>query len=238
MTKSACRLPTIILCGGKGTRFQSVSNLTPKALAPVGSGVMLDLIVRMMQEQGISSFIFATGHLSYEIEKHVTSYQDINVKISREEQPLGTGGALRQASRLVKDDNILAVNGDTFLNLDIDSFYKAHLKRKADVTICLTTAKTQDVRYGGVRLDDKQRVTNFGPSEASKFDFINAGAYIIQRKIFANLLENASSLEFDYIPRWIKNKKIYGFVTDEKLFDIGTPERYYKFLKHQEQSQN
>ena len=98
MTKSACCLPTIVLCGGKGTRFQSVSKLIPKALAPVGSGVMLDLIVRMMQEQGISSFIFTFGHLSYEIEKHVISYQDINVKISREEQPLGTGGHLdRQA---------------------------------------------------------------------------------------------------------------------------------------------
>ena len=160
------------------------------------------------------------------------------MKISREERPLGTGGALRQASQLVKDDNILAVNGDTFLNLDIDSFYKAHLERKADLTICLTTARTQDVEYGGVRLDDSQRVTHFGPNEASKFNFINAGAYIIKRTIFSDLLENASSLEFDDIPRWIKNKNIYGFVTDETLFDIGTPERYHKFLKHQEKSQN
>ena len=238
MTKSTCRLPTIILCGGKGTRFQSVSKLTPKALAPVGSAVMLDIIVRMMQKQGISSFIFATGHLSHEIEKHVTSYQDIHVKISREERPLGTGGALRQASQLVKDDNILAVNGDTFLNLNIDSFYKAHLEWKADLTICLTTARTQDFEYGGVRLDDSQRVTHFGPNEASKFNFINAGAYIIKRTIFSDLLENESSLEFVDIPRWIKNKNIYGFVTDETLFDIGTPERYHKFLKHQEKSQN
>jgi len=234
MNSNLQNIDVVILCGGLGKRLQSVIHNQPKVLAKIWDTTFLDILLNKISTYGFKNIILCTGHLKENIKKYVEYYynntNDYNIKFSEEETPLGTGGAIKNAKLLINSDNFIVMNGDSICDIDFNEFYKFHINNNAIISIILSN-KTQDYsEYGNVIIDESCKITNFNEkrSSLSNVSLTNAGLYLMRREIFYRMPKKETfSLEYDLFP---KLENFYGFVTDNEVIDIGTPERYEKAI--------
>ena len=222
------KLPDVfILCGGQGTRFREVREDIPKALAPINGKPFIDLLLDNLVEQGCQRIILGTGYLSEQLEEHVRHRKDANYLISRETQPLGTGGAIRHALPLIKSKQILVLNGDSLISFSMKAIINFHNDKQAEATILLST-KTVGKDYGNVEIDEDYKVLSFQekPKDALT-PLINAGVYCLQKNLVHDGPKGGKiSLEQDCLPKWEALQVLYGLTTEEPFYDIGTLERF------------
>ena len=150
-------------------------------------------------------FILCVGHGSDEVEAYFKNkYRDREIIFSREDSPLGTGGAIKQGARHVKTDHFLAMNGDCFCVIDYNALIAAHMKHKANATIAIT--KLPDVRdYGSITVNEKGQIIAFKEkSTLVQAGLINTGTYCLDRDVF-NLAQTPQkfSIEYDFFPHLV-----------------------------------
>ena len=111
-------MEAIILCGGLGTRLRTVVKDVPKPMAPVGGRVFLEFIFEYLKTQGVKSVVLAVSY-KYEViqEYFKNEFLGIKIKYSIEQEPLGTGGAIKEALKLCEEEQIFVLNGIAFLRL-------------------------------------------------------------------------------------------------------------------------
>jgi len=221
------KLPDVfILCGGQGTRFREVREDIPKALAPINGKPFIDLILNNLVEQGCQRIILGTGYLSEQLGEHVKQRNDADYLISRETQPLGTGGAIRHALPLMKSKQILVLNGDSFINFSVSNLINFHKAQQAEATILLSN-KTAGKDYGNVELEANYRVLSFQEKpKAALAPLINAGVYFIERNLIQQYPEGSASLEKEWFVQWLKGNRVLGLVLNDYFYDIGTRKRF------------
>lgn len=226
------KIDAIILCGGEGKRLRSIINETPKPLAIVGGKPFLDILLeQLIGFNCVNSVVLAVG---YKAEKIIERYKDcsrydFNISFSVEEELLGTGGAIKGAIKHTKTKDILVVNGDSYTEINIKDLIVTHRDNKAKITIALL--KVDDAsRYGSVRVNGQNKILSFDEKKKDTAPgLINAGIYIMQKKIFSDIKENkVISFEKELLPIFIRNLKgrIYGYIVKGKFIDIGIPESY------------
>jgi NDP-sugar pyrophosphorylase family protein len=227
-------IDVVILCGGLGKRLRPVVSDQPKVLAKIGEKTFLDILIDKLLTHGFKNIILSVGYLKEQIKNHFNfdydKQYDYTIAFSEEAEPLGTGGALRKANPLIRSNPFMVMNGDSICKVDLRSFIDFHTEKKALLSMVLVRSKTaQD--YGSVTLDDSQRITGFNEKVAGGSEnLINAGIYLMEKDIFSYMPEqNRFSLEYELFPKVINNR-CYGFLTEGKLIDIGTPERYEKVI--------
>ena len=220
----------VILCGGKGERLKNVSGDVPKILMPVGGRPFIDILIESLRPFGFSRFVLCTGYLREKVRAHFAA-TDHDVVFSEEAEPLGTGGAVKNARRHIRTSTFLLLNGDSLCPVDLHSFYDFHLHKGGVLSIVLSQPLSENA-YGVVEMDGDSRIVAFREKdELRRGSFINAGLYLAERKIFDLMPEKARfSLETELIPAILPHG-CYGFVTDVELIDIGTPERYVRALQ-------
>src|SRR5271170_6388909 len=126
----------VILAGGLGKRLHSVTGGTQKVLAKIGDKPFLEILIDYIASQGGTRFILCIGHGSDEVEAYFKNkYQDREIIFSREESPLGTGGAIKQGAQNVKTDQFIAMNGDCFCVIEYKNLIANHKKFKAKATL-------------------------------------------------------------------------------------------------------
>ncbi len=226
------KIDAIILAGGEGKRLRSIVNEIPKPLAIVGKKPFLDILLEQLSEFNcINSVVLAVG---YKAEKIIERYKNcskyaFDIVFSVEEELLGTGGAIKKAIKHTKTKDILVLNGDSYTEINIKDLIVTHRDNKAKITIALL--KVDDVsRYGSVRVNGQNRILSFDEKKKDTAPgLINAGIYIMQKKIFSDIKENkVISFEKELLPVFIRNLKgsIYGHIVNGKFIDIGIPESY------------
>ena len=215
-----------ILCGGQGTRFREVREDIPKVLAPINGVPFIDLLFNELVDQKCGRIILGTGYLSDQIETHIQHRQDAEYFISRENQPLGTGGAIRHALPLFQSEQILVMNGDSYIAFCIETLLNFHQAQQAEATILLS-AKMEGKDYGNVELGLNHTILSFQekPKETGTF-LINSGVYCLQKKLIKKQVEATASLERDWFPQWLKCNRVVGLVLEDYFYDIGTKERF------------
>ncbi|MFV1963886.1 MAG: NDP-sugar synthase [Pirellulaceae bacterium] len=234
-------MQAFILAGGLGTRLRSLVNDRPKPLAPIGSAPFLEHQLRFLKAQRISEFVFCVGYRHEQIQDHFGDGQRWGVSIiySVEDRPLGTAGALKHAERYA-NGAFLVLNGDTFVDLDVNALIQAHHSGHIGHSACLATValtETDDPRgYGSIRLGEEDAIVAFREKEAVETDvrYVNAGVYVLEPRIFTLIpVSQNISLERDTFPRVLDSDyKIRGFRTGGFFVDIGTPEGYHRFREH------
>ena len=225
-------IDVVILCGGLGKRLRPVVSDQPKVLAKIGEKTFLDILIDNLLMYEFKNIILSVGYLKEQIKNHFNfdydQHYDYTITFSEEEEPLGTGGALKKAKTLIRSNPFMVMNGDSICKVGFRSFVDFHTEKKALLSMVLVRSKTaQD--YGSVTLNDSQRITSFNEKIASGSEnVINAGIYLMEKDIFSYMPEqNRFSLEYNLFPKVINNR-CYGFLTESELIDIGTPERYEK----------
>ncbi|MCC6287541.1 MAG: nucleotidyltransferase family protein [Chitinophagaceae bacterium] len=217
----------IILAGGLGTRLRSAVPDLPKCMAPVNGKPFVGYVIESLRRHGIARFIFALGYKSETFDNFLNTvlHKDEYV-ISLEDEPLGTGGAVRLACNVSLSKNVLVTNGDTLFKADIQQVAIFHESKSAACTLTLKPMKHFD-RYGAVELDAEGRVKDFKEKQYFTEGLINGGVYLLnvnefQKKSFSEKF----SFEKDYLEKYYPEGNIYGMAQDAYFIDIGIPEDY------------
>jgi D-glycero-alpha-D-manno-heptose 1-phosphate guanylyltransferase len=230
MNAQATDLPgcAIILAGGLGTRLRSLVADVPKPMALVGGRPFLAHLLDFLERQRIQQVILSIGYKHEAFVQYFGShYRSIGLTYLIEHTPLGTGGALRQALELVEQGPILALNGDTFLDLEYGPMLAAHLTGKARITIALRHVPDSG-RYGGVVIE-QGRIATFLEKRSAAPGWINAGVYILEQDIFAPFhLPKVFSFERDFLQTYCTRLRPLAYPTEASFIDIGNPEDYLR----------
>lgn len=218
----------VLLAGGLGTRLRSVVPSAPKVLAPVGKGAFLGLLVEQLRSQGIRRLVMCTGYLAGQVEDEFGdgSALGIAIEYSKEEQPLGTAGAVRRAEHYLRDvPDFFVMNGDSFLEIDFRNLMDFHRSRDAMAT--LAVLRVQDTsRYGTVHVDAVSRVKGFAEKTGSDLPgLVNGGVYVFKHSVLQYIPEYPASLERDVFPALLDHG-VYAQEQHGMFIDIGTPADY------------
>jgi D-glycero-alpha-D-manno-heptose 1-phosphate guanylyltransferase len=213
-----------VLCGGRGTRLRPVIADRPKSMALISGTPFLQLLLDRLRSQGVDDVILGTGYMAEKIERYFDcgNKSAMCIRYSREDEPLGTAGALKLAESLISDP-VLVLNGDSYVEWSLSPMLE--LFRAKDADLVLVLHEIADVtRYGSVILDHDRRITQFVEKGASAGPgLINAGVYLLRKQIVRDLPAGAAiSLEKEVFPR-VLGRRVYGLICTGLFIDIGIP---------------
>ena len=218
----------VILAGGLGTRLAGVLKGKPKLLAPVDGRPYLDFALRWLSSFGAHRIVLALGHLAAEVEIYVENrfYDGLEIICKVEPEPLGTAGGLAHACDAVHSEQILVMNGDSFVDADLCELMENHCASRVDGTLLCTLVEDRS-RYGTVDIDDRGRVVGFWEKRGTKAPGrINAGIYAMSSSLIDHVKElGPGSLEQDVFQK-MPLGSLNAFTGSFEFLDIGTPEDY------------
>jgi NDP-sugar pyrophosphorylase family protein len=165
------------MCGGLGTRLRPWSYVIPKPLFPIGERPILELLLERLRLHNITEIYLSVGYLAEMIEMRLRDGSEFGVRLHyvREDQPMGTAGALNfLRDRL--DRPFLLMNGDLVTHLDFGKFRAFHLERDAAITVG-TKEYTVNIPYGVV--DDENGSVTLLREKPTQTLWINTGIYMI-----------------------------------------------------------
>jgi NDP-sugar pyrophosphorylase family protein len=219
----------IVLCGGAGRRLKSVTGAAPKSLASIGKRPFLDILLSQLQRQGFDKVILAVGYREDLIRSQFGDRpHGLRIRYSIESTPLGTGGALRNALDLMDSHTALIMNGDSYTDADLRSFFIDHQNSNADVSVLVVPADGRldcglvSVDSDGTVLGFKEKQSNLGKR------YVNAGIYMASKLILSGIPAGLQvSLEEELFPQWLKEgKQLRALHHPGPCTDIGTPDRF------------
>ena len=214
----------IVLAGGLGTRLRSIVVDRPKVMLEIGSRPFLEILLERMIPRGLHRAILATSHMHPIIESYFgTQFRGVKIDYAREDQPLGTGGAVWNALQTASEEDVLVLNGDTLFDIDLYDFHRFHKEIRADASIALKPMRNFD-RYGTVELTNG-RIKAFREKRPTKEALINGGVYLLNRASITKLvMPERFSIETDFFEKYTTRLRICGYVSDAYFIDIGIPE--------------
>jgi D-glycero-alpha-D-manno-heptose 1-phosphate guanylyltransferase len=221
-------LKAVLLVGGLGTRLRPVVNSLPKPLAHIGKQPFLELLVLQLRTQGIRRFVMCTGYLGELIEKRFGDGRswDVEIEYSKEATPQGTAGAIKLAEPYLRGaTEFLVMNGDSFLEADLQQLTAYHRKRGGIASVAVVRVDSAG-RFGTVQMDGEGRVVGFAEKTGlNTGGVVNGGVYVFNSALLEHIPNGPASLERDVIPK-ILNRGVFGLRQDGLFIDIGTPEEY------------
>lgn len=223
----------LILAGGLGTRLRSVISDRPKSMAIINGIPFLEYQIKYFKNQNFTDFVICSGYKHEKILEYFHDGYDSSIKIlhSTEKEPLGTGGAIKNALNMIPDEKFFVTNGDTITEIDLNYMGKFHATMNADLTMALVRVG-DNTRYGNVITDNENRITSFSEKAASDNKFVNAGIYLLNKdSINWYSRPKRFSLEKDILPAAIKEKRVYGYKVGGYFIDIGIPEDFKRFQR-------
>ena len=217
----------VVMVGGKGTRLLPLTETRPKIILPVAGRPCLWYLLRSLARAGIEEVILACGYKSEQMRDAIGDGSDLGMSIvySYEDEPLGTGGAMKLVEDRL-DDVFVAANGDVFASIDVAAEISEHMESGASVTISLTPVENP-CEFGIARVMDDGRITEFKkPKPEEVFsNLINAGVYVINRSVL-DYVPKGEFFDFskDLVPRLMADGyRVQGYQVSGIWMDVGRP---------------
>jgi mannose-1-phosphate guanylyltransferase len=224
----------LILTAGHGTRLRPLTSVRAKPAIPVAGEPLIRRIIRGLVARGVSELVLNLHHRPETLTAVVGDGRDLDAHVRYSwEQPhvLGSAGGPRLALPLLEAETFLIINGDTLTDVDVDAIVRAQAVSGALVTLALVPNREFE-RYGGVQLDDADRVTGFvrrGPAAAGSYHYI--GVQAVNGSVFAplesNVPENSIGGVYDALIASTPGS-VCGFRCDTEFWDIGTVADYWR----------
>ena len=171
-------MKAIILAGGRGKRLKPVTDYVPKPLVPIKNIPIIEWQIRYLKKFGIKEVIICTGYKADMIESYLSMKKlGMKIKFSIEKTPLGTGGAIKKAGKLINDKSFFVINGDTITNIDLQQLAS---KKNAIAAIELRT------KYG-ILETESDKIINFKEKKEISDTWMNAGIYHLQKEVLQKL---------------------------------------------------
>jgi D-glycero-alpha-D-manno-heptose 1-phosphate guanylyltransferase len=203
-------------------------------MAPIAGRPFLEILLTQLLRSGCTRVLLSVGHQHTVIQDHFgASFHSMALDYVVESVPLGTGGAIRLALAQAREEAVLVLNGDTFLDADYAAMLRLHAAEGAAVT--LAVVHRDDVsRYGSVTIED-QRIVGFqekgssapGQTSAGPINsgWISAGTYVLARNLaWPPALPEKFSIERDFFVPEVTRLRFAAFKVAGFFLDIGIPE--------------
>lgn len=220
--------PALILAGGLGTRLRSVIGEVPKPMADVAGKPFLWWLLRQIETQGVADTYLSVGYRHEQVRSGMGDhFGAMRLHYVIEDEPLGTGGAVRKALAEMPEDEVLVFNGDTFAALDLAPFVAAAQAKQADVAIAVAEVADAD-RYGTVDADETGMIRAFQEKGRQGAGRINAGVYYLRKAVLLHdsTLPERFSLEQDFLAQRVGKLRLLALAGVSDFIDIGVPEDY------------
>ena len=218
-----------MLAGGLGTRLRPYTTVLPKPLMPVGDRPILDIVVRQLKAAGFDRVTISTGYLAELIEAFFADGAKYGIPIDyfREDEPLGTVGALSMIDDLGETD-FLVMNGDVLTDIDYGQLLDRHAEDDAAATIA-TKERDVQISLGVLRFDDSSDYTKLtGYDEKPKINYeASMGIYCFAPHVLEHI-EHGKRLDFpDLVLKLIAaGETVRAWRSDAYWLDIGRHEDY------------
>lgn len=224
-------IEAIVLAGGFGTRLRSIVNDVPKPMAPIGDKPFLAFLMDHLAKNGVTRVILSVGYMADKIISYFgNQYAGMEVIYSKEEIPLGTGGAIKLALNLALGDHVFVFNGDTFLDLEIHRVELLWQRTKKPVIVGVSVNDSS--RFGTLKISNSGlSVEGFLEKGTQTGGIINAGCYLLPIDLL-NEFENGVNFSFE--KDYLETRKMNDFVFFEScgyFIDIGIPADYVRFFE-------
>lgn len=219
----------VILAGGEGTRLRPYTTVLPKPLMPIGDRPVLDIVVRQLKAHGFERITMATGYLAELIEAFFRDGEAYGIPIDyyREQQPLGTVGALALIEGLT-DEHVLVMNGDVLTDIDYGALLERHGTGGAAATIATKERQVQ-ISLGVLRFaeeDDPTLLTDY--DEKPSIDYTaSMGVYCFAPRALS-YIDPGERLDFpDLVLRLIAaGETVRAWPSEDYWLDIGRHDDY------------
>lgn len=172
-------MKAIILAGGRGKRLRPITDYVPKPLVPLKNIPIIEWQIKYLKNFKVDEIIICTGYKTEMIQHFLDTKDNFGIKInfSIEKNPLGTGGAIKQAGKLIKEDSFFVLNGDTITNIDLKKLQK---RKNSIAAIELRT------KFGIMETIDN-KVVKFREKKEIPDIWMNAGIYHLQKDLLKDL---------------------------------------------------
>jgi len=191
-------LKAIILAGGRGKRLRPITDYIPKPLVCIKNIPIIEWQIKYLKKYGVKEVIICTSYKTKMI-KNYLSMKNIGVKIkfSIEKSPLGTGGAIKKAGRMINDKSFFVINGDIITNIDLAKLAK---QSNSIASIELRT------KFGTLETNEN-KISKFREKKEISDLWMNAGIYHLQKEILKDL-PNKGDIEKTLFPNYAKKGKL------------------------------
>ncbi|WP_234990753.1 sugar phosphate nucleotidyltransferase [Corynebacterium dentalis] len=228
----AATTDAVILVGGKGTRLRPLTNSIPKPMLPTAGFPFLQHLLARIKDAGMTHVVLGTSFKAEVFEEFFGDGSEFGLEIEYvvEDEPLGTGGGIRNVASRLRHDRAMVFNGDVLGGTDLGAVLRSHVEREADVTLHLL--RVSDPRaFGCVPTDSDGRVSAFlEKTEDPPTDQINAGTYVFQREVIEAIpAGRAVSVEREVFPELLeRGSRVFGHVDQAYWRDMGTPSDFVR----------
>ncbi|GHT85558.1 MULTISPECIES: NDP-sugar synthase [Lawsonella] len=220
----------VVLVGGKGTRLRPLTLSAPKPMLPTAGLPFLTHLLSRIKDAGIKHIVLGTSYKAEVFSDYFGDGSEFGLEIEYvvEEQPLDTGGGIRNVLPKLRGDNIMVFNGDVLGGTELQDILATFVTKQADVVLHLV--RVADPRaFGCVPTDDDGRVQAFLEKTPNPpTDQINAGCYVFRREIIESIPAGVPvSVERDVFPHLLETDcRMYGHVDSHYWRDMGTPQDF------------
>ena len=191
-------MKAIILAGGKGKRLRPMTDYVPKPLIPINNIPIIEWQIRYLKRFGVKEVIICTGYKTEMIENYL-NMKNLGVKVifSIENTPLGTGGAIKKASKLIREKSFFVINGDIITNIDLKKL------RKINNSIAAIEVRT---KFGILDINEN-KIKNFKEKKEINDVWMNAGLYYLDKEMIKDL-PSKGDIEKTTFPTYAKKEKL------------------------------
>jgi NDP-sugar pyrophosphorylase family protein len=228
-------MKAMLFAAGEGQRLRPLTARIPKPLVPVAGRPMIEYPLLLLGHYGIKNIIINLHHLGDQVEAHLGDGArfGLDIRYSREEVLLDTGGGLLKAKPFLQDGPFIVINTDVLIDLPLDRVIRFHKEKKSSVTLVLRPDELAE-RYGSMDMDGDGRICRFLDTRApinvtgSGRKLMFTGVQILEPTVFAYMESEAkkfSTTKQTYPKMLAQGEPLYGYCFEGFWQDLGTAER-------------
>lgn len=226
--KSYLPVDAVIMAGGRGSRLQPLTDITPKPLLKVGDKAIMEHNVDRLSLFGIDEYWFSVKYLGEQIEDFFGNGENKNLSINYvwEKQPLGTIGALSKINDF-KHDYVLLTNSDILTNLDYEQFFLDFIEKEADFSV-VSVPYQVNIPYAVLETNNEGLINSFKEKPTYTY-YSNGGIYLIKKDLLEYIPKNSFFNATDLMEKLIQEqKKVISYPLVGYWLDIGKHEDFAK----------
>lgn len=230
-------MQAVILAGGLGTRLRPLTYKVPKVMVKVGGKEFLFHLIQWLEQNGVDDIVVCASYLWKALARKLEAdtRPGVKVRLSIEDQPLGTAGAVKHAESLL-DEEFFLINGDTYLPIPYGetASHWNEIRMRFDCLL-VVYSNLDKIAPNDTSLDDEGVVVAYSKRDSTGMKYVNAGLAMIKRSVFEALPPDVPlSLEQQVFPDLISRRRMAATIIHERYYDIGTPDRLRVFEEYLE----
>ncbi len=223
--RSLLPVKAVLMAGGKGERLRPATLTTPKPLLEIEGKAIIDYNIEALAACGIDDITVTTRYLADKLDEHFRQpVAGVHVKTVREDEPLGTIGAVALTDVAAAPGDTLVMNSDLLTTISFEEMYLQHKRRGADLTIAVVPYQVS-VPYAILTLDGEDDSAVTGIEEKPSYSYYaNAGIYLFANDLLATLVPGERCDATDLVERAIKaGRRVTYYTIKGTWIDVGSP---------------